>query len=201
MLHHCSIDLLGGTWRGAFEIKRFSKSAPYPPVPGSRPTPGRSSLVPPARPSLSLAPGRCARCSGASCYRALSRHRASLARHRGGLFFRRSRRRFAALRLRFRSSQISSWPMNNCNGTAAHRAVEVPRLLPGVWRLVVPRAVFGLFPNHLQDPFCRQQPACCPAIGKSRGYGRKWSLTRPAPPESCLPAPPRVNATASLVAR
>jgi hypothetical protein len=159
-------------------------------VPGSRPTPGRSSLDP-TRSSLAQPRARTLRtllgCQLLSRTVAAPRQFSASSR---GLFFRRSRRRFAALRLRFRSSQISSWPMNNCNGTGAHRAVEVPRLLPGVWRLVIPRAVFGLFPNHLQDPFCRQQPACCPAIGKSRGYGRKWSLTRPAPPESCLPAPP-----------
>jgi hypothetical protein len=27
---------------------------------------------------------------------------------------------------------------------------------------VIPLAVLCLLPNHLQDPFCRQQPACCP---------------------------------------
>jgi hypothetical protein len=38
-------------------------------------------------------------------------------------------------------------------GTTAHGAVEVSRLLPGVWRLVVPRAVPCLLSNHLRDPF------------------------------------------------
>jgi len=61
------------------------------------------------------------------------------------------RRRFTALRLiSFRKHRR----MHDSNGTAAHRAVEVSRLLPSVWRLVVPRAVFGLLPNHLRDPFC-----------------------------------------------
>jgi hypothetical protein len=82
------------------------------------------------------------------------------------LFFPRLRRRFTALRLRFRGSRISSRPVNNYNRTAAHGPVEVSRLLPGVWRLVIPLAVLCLLPNHLQDPFCRQQPACFPAIGK-----------------------------------
>jgi len=106
----------------------------------------------------------------------------------GVLFFRWLRRRFTALRpISFRRHRR----MHDSNRTAAHRAVEVSRLLPRVWRLVVPRTVLCLLPNHQRDPFCRQQPACCPAIGKSRGYGRKWSLTRPAHRESCLPAPPR----------
>ena len=106
-------------------------------------------------------------------------------------FFRRRRRRFTALRLiSFRKHRR----MHDSNRTAAHGPVKVSRFLPGVWRLVPDSAVPSYFPNHLRDPFCRQQPACCPAIGKSRGFhSRKWSLTRPGaasvPDAQSKPAP------------
>jgi hypothetical protein len=69
-----------------------------------------------------------------------------IAPHARALFLRRSQERFAALRLlSFRRRR----GMNDSNGTAAHGAVEISRLLPSVWQLVIPRAVLRLFPNRL----------------------------------------------------
>jgi hypothetical protein len=58
------------------------------------------------------------------------------------LFFPQLRRRFTSLRLlSFRRHRR----MHDSNGTAAHGPVKVSRFLPGVWRLVVPRAFVACF--------------------------------------------------------
>jgi hypothetical protein len=168
-----AIDRSGGRYMvGALSFSPFLKIGPIP-TPRYRLVSSRASL-----PSLlSLAPGRCARCSVASCHRAVAMPRA-LSASTMALFFPRLPPRFTALRLiSFRRRRR----MNDSNGTAAHGAVEVSRFLPGVWRLVVPRAVLCLLTNHLRDPFCRQQPACVlPSV--SHGVSQSKMVSHPARP-------------------
>jgi hypothetical protein len=90
-----------------------------------------------------------------------------IASHARALFLRRLQERFAALRLlSFRRRR----GMNDSYGTAAHRAVEVSRLFPGVWRLVVPLAVLCLLPNHLRDSFLSAATSLLSCIGKSLAF-------------------------------